>query len=105
MQAVFELSGFQFSAAKGDVLKVPRQKVEVGSTFEIDEVLLLMDKKKTTVGTPTIEGAKIEAKLVANGEDDKITVYKFKRRTKYRRNVGHRQDYSEIRIQKIVTPE
>lgn len=104
MQAVFQLSGFQFSAAKGDVLRVPLQSAKVGSSFDIDEVLLLKDKTTTTVGTPIVEGAKIRAKLLAHGKDDKVTVYKFKRRTKYRRNVGHRQDFSEIKIEKIVVP-
>ena len=105
MQAVFQLSGFQFSAEEGEVLRVPKQKVSVGDSFDIEEILLLKDKKTTTVGTPTVEGARIEAELLSNGKADKITVYKFKRRTKYRRTRGHRQDYSEIKIKKIASPE
>lgn len=102
MQATFELSGFQFVAEEGEVLKVPRQKTEVGASFDIDEILLVKDKENTTIGTPTVEGAKIEAELVGNGRFDKVTVFKFKRRTKYRRTTGHVQDYSEIKIKKIV---
>lgn len=104
MQAVFELSGYQFDATEGDVLKVPRQKAEVGSSFDIDEVLLVKDKDNTLIGTPTVEGAKIKAELVDNGRFDKVTVFKFKRRTKYRKTTGHVQDYSEIKIKKIVIP-
>ena len=105
MQAVFQLSGFQFSAEEGEVLRVPRQKAAVGDSFDIEEVLLLKDKDTTSIGTPIVEGAKIEAELLANGAADKVTVFKFKRRIKYRRTLGHRQDYSEIRIKKIVSPD
>ena len=104
MQAVFQLSGFQFSAEEGEVLRVPRQKIKVGASFEISDVLLVKGKKTTAVGTPTVEGASVQAKLLSNGRADKVTVFKFKRRTKYRRTKGHSQDYSEIKIKKIVAP-
>ena len=103
MQAYFQLSGAQFRAEEGDIIRVPLQKHEVGTSFDIDQVLLLKDKDTTTVGTPTVEGAKIEAELLANGLDDKVRVFKFKRRTKYRKTRGHRQNYSEIKIRKIVS--
>lgn len=104
MQAVFQLSGFQFSAQEGETLRVPRQKVGVGESFEIDQVLVLKDKETAIIGAPTVAGASIKAELVANGKSDKVLVYKYKRRTKYRRTRGHRQDYSEIKIKKIVAP-
>jgi large subunit ribosomal protein L21 len=104
MQAVFQLSGFQYNAEEGDVLRVPKQKTQSGKSFEIEEVLLLKSKDKTTIGTPTVAGAKIKAEVLGEGRHDKVTVYKFKRRTKYRRTLGHRQDYSEIKIKKIVSP-
>jgi len=104
MQAVFQLSGFQFNAEEGDVLKVPKQKVQSGNSFDIEEILLLKDKDTTMIGTPIVAGAKIEAELLGGGRDDKVIVYKFKRRTKYRLTRGHRQDYSEIKIKKIVSP-
>ena len=104
MQAVFQLSGFQFNVEDGEVLKVPRQKAKVGDSFDIDEILMVKGKKTTLVGTPTVDGAKIEAVLLGNGRSDKVTVFKFKRRTKYRRTTGHSQDYSEIKIKKIVAP-
>jgi large subunit ribosomal protein L21 len=104
MQAYFQLSGFQFRAEVGDILEVPMQKTAVGDSFDIDQIMLLKDDNTTTVGTPLIDGAKIEAKVVSNGKSDRITVYKFKRRTKYRRTQGHRQDHTAIKIEKIVSP-
>jgi len=104
MQAVFQLSGFQFTASEGDTLRVPLQKTAVGQTFDIDQILLLKVKDTTVVGTPTVSGASIKAELVANGQGDKVTVYKYKKRTKYRRTRGHRQDYSDIKILKVVSP-
>jgi len=104
MQAVFQLSGFQFNVTEGDVVRVPLQNVAVGQTFDIDQVLLLKDKDTTAVGTPIVAGAKIEAELLASGKGSKVLVYKFKKRTKYRRTRGHRQDYSDIKILKVVSP-
>ncbi len=104
MQAIFQLSGFQYSAQEGDTLRVPLQKVEVGKAFDIDQVLMLKDKDTTLIGAPTVVGASVKAELISNGKDDKVLIYKYKRRTKYRRTQGHRQDFSEIKIKKIVAP-
>ncbi len=104
MYAVFQLSGFQFSAEEGAVVNVPRQTTAAGESFDIDNVLLVKGSDSTAVGTPTIEGAKIEAEVIGHKLDDKVLVYKYKRRTKYRRTQGHRQGYSQIKIKKIVAP-
>lgn len=104
MYAVFQMSGFQYSGEEGSVVKIPLQKAEKGASLDISEVLLVKDKDNVMVGTPLVEGAKIEAEVVSSGKDDKVRVYKFKRRTKYRKTIGHRQDYTEIKINKIVTP-
>ncbi|MHC4500611.1 MAG: 50S ribosomal protein L21 [Planctomycetota bacterium] len=105
MYAVFQLSGFQYSAEEGAVLRVPQQNAPVGETLDITNVLMVKDKDTTMIGTPTVEGAKIEAEIVADGQADKVVVYKLKRRTKYRRTRGHRQNYNEIRIKKISMPQ
>lgn len=102
MYAVFELSGVQFSGSKGDTLKVPSQKGKKGDKVSITDVLLLKDKKTIHVGTPYVEGASVEAELVGGGDLDKLLVYKYKRRTKYRRTQGHRQSYSLLKIKKIT---
>jgi large subunit ribosomal protein L21 len=104
MYAVFQLAGVQFTAEEGTVLKVPSQRVEVGNTIDIDTVLLARDNDHTFVGTPHVDGAKVEAEVLSHGLSDKVRVYKLKRRTKYRRTRGHRQPYSEIRINKITVP-
>ena len=103
MEAIFQLSGFQYRGAEGDVIRVPRQKGDTGAKLEIADVLLVKDKESTLIGTPTVEGAKIEAELVAEGRGEKVTVFKKRRRTKYRRIRGHRQSFSDIKITKIVT--
>ena len=104
MNAVFQLSGFQFSAQEGDVLTVPRQKSPVGETFDITEVLLVKNNDTTLIGTPVVEGAVIQAEVLDHNKGDKVIVFKKKRRTKYRRTRGHRQLHSEIKINKIVAP-
>lgn len=104
MYAVFEVAGFQFSAQEGDVLKVPYHKADKGSQLEIDQVLLIKDGDEARVGTPTVPDAKIEAEVLGDGQGDKVIVYKYKRRTKYRRTRGHRERYTEIKVNKIVSP-
>ncbi len=101
MLAVFKVGGHQFKGEKGDVLKVSKLNLAQGDKLEIKEVLLLKDKDEVTVGTPYIANAAIEAEVVGGGKDDKVLIYKYKRRTKYRRTQGHRQDFTEIKINKI----
>ncbi len=105
MYAVFQVSGFQFNAEEGEVLRIPLQKVDKGSKLDFDEVLLLKNDDTTLIGNPLVDGAKIEAEVLEHGKDGKITIYKYKRRTKYRLTQGHRQDFSEIKINKIIAPE
>ena len=104
MYAVFELSGFQFRAEEGAILEVPSQAVPVGDSFEISKILLIKNDDTALIGTPTVEGASVKAELIENRQADKVTVFKKKRRTKYRLTHGHRQSYSEIKITKIVSP-
>jgi len=104
MYAVFQLSGFQYSAQEGDVIRVPQQEGEAGSKIDIGEVLLVKSGEDASIGTPFVADAKVEAEIVGNGLADKVTVFKFKRRTKYRRKRGHRQAYSDLKINRIVAP-
>ena len=104
MYAVFHLSGFQYKGEEGAILKVPLQTVTDGNKLEITDVLLVKTGDSSVVGTPYLEGAKIEAEILRHGKNDKVRVYKYKRRTKYRLTQGHRQDFTEIRIDKIVAP-
>ena len=102
MLAIFKLGGHQFQGEKGDVLKVSKLKQAVGEKLEIKEVLMLKDKDEVIVGKPIVENAIVEAEVIGAGKGDKIIIYKYKRRTKYRRTQGHRQDFTEIKINKII---
>ena len=103
MYAVFQISGFQYRAEEGAIIQVPHQNGNEGDKLEIPEVLLIEKDQQTQIGTPFVEGAKIEAEVVSHGLADKIRIYKYKRRTKYRKTQGHRQGYTEVKINKIVT--
>ena len=104
MYAVFQIAGFQYSGEEGALVKVPLQNENQGDKIDISEVLLVRDKDKVLVGTPFVDGAKVEAEVVGAGKNDKVLIYKYKRRTKYRRTQGHRQDFTQIKINKIVAP-
>lgn len=104
MYAVFQVAGFQFSGEEGALLKVPHRKENPGDKMDISEVLLIKDNDKVLVGTPFVDGARVETEVVATGKNDKVLIYKYKKRTKYRRTQGHRQDYTRIKINKIVAP-
>lgn len=103
MYAVFRTGGKQFRAEPGGRIRVPSLDVDEGESVTFDEVLLTSDGEDVAVGTPTVDGASITAEVVAHGRDDKVIVFKRKRRKGYRRKQGHRQGFTEIRIEEIVT--
>lgn len=105
MYAIFESGGLQFNAEEGTLLKVPFMAIKPGETVSIDKVLLINDGKNAFTGTPYLDSARVEAEIMEEGRARKIDVYKFKRRTKYRKMTGHRQKYTQIKIKKIVPPE
>lgn len=102
MFVIVDIAGFQEKVSEGDALSVPLLDVEEGKTVTFDTVLLVAKSDDdVTIGTPTVAGASVEAKVVGHGRGDKIRVFKMKRRKRYRRVHGHRQDYTEIEITKI----
>lgn len=101
MFAIVSIAGFQEKVSKGDTLKVPLLDAEAGKTVTFDQVLLLADGDTVTFGAPTVSGATVEAEVVSHGRADKIRVFKFKRRKRYQRTKGHRQDFTEIKITKV----
>jgi large subunit ribosomal protein L21 len=103
MYAVFRTGGKQFRAEPGGRIRVPSLDVDEGESVTFDEVLLTSDGADVSVGTPTVDGASIKAEVVAHGRDDKVIVFKRKRRKGYRRKQGHRQGFTEIRVEEIVT--
>jgi large subunit ribosomal protein L21 len=100
MYAVVKVAGFQYRVEKDQVLRVPRLEAEEGSSVNL-EVLLLQDGSSVKVGTPLVEGASVAAEVVQHARGPKLECGKFKRRRKYRRRWGHRQDFTEIRISGI----
>jgi len=101
MYAIIEAGGLQYRVAEGDVIRVPMHVSTPGETQQFEQVLLIADGDNTQVGSPTVEGARVEAEVVDQGRGDKVLVFKKKRRTKYRRMRGHRQDFTDLKIGKI----
>jgi large subunit ribosomal protein L21 len=102
MFAIVDIAGFQEKVSKGDVLSVPTLDAEPGKTIVFDSVFLIVKEDGgVTMGSPTVAGATIEAKIVKHGKEDTIRVFKMKRRKRYRRTYGHRQGFTEIEITKI----
>jgi large subunit ribosomal protein L21 len=102
MYAIFELGGMQWKVREKETLRVPTLEIEPGKPVEIDRVLFVADDQNVKIGNPTVEGARIEASVVSHGKGDKILVFKKKRRKNYKVLRGHRQQYTEIRIEKIT---
>jgi large subunit ribosomal protein L21 len=98
MYAVFKTGGKQYRAATGDVIKVEKIEAEKGATVELDQVLMVGEGEDVKVGAPYLEGGKVTATVVDHGRRDKIKVIKFKRRKNYRRQMGHRQYFTQIEI-------
>lgn len=101
MHAVFRTGGKQFRAAAGKRLRIPSLDAAAGTTVTFEEVLLVSDGEDVRVGTPTVEGATITAEVLGSGRGKKVIVFKRKRRKGYRRKQGHRQGYTEIRVERI----
>jgi len=101
MYAIIATGGKQYKVQEGDLLFVEKLNADVDSTVEINEVLAVSKDGKLTVGAPTVEGAKVVARVVKHGKAKKIIVFKFKAKKDYRKKQGHRQPYTQIKIEKI----
>ena len=101
MYAVVEIAGYQFKVAPSNKYFVPKLEGETGTKVEFDKVLLLADEKNIKVGAPIVDGVKVEATVLGHVKDDKVIVFKKKRRKGYRVKRGHRQQYTEIEITNI----
>ena len=102
MYAIVEIAGQQFKVSKDSKLYVHHLDAKVGSKVSFENVLLLDNGKKLIVGTPNVQGASVEAKVVKHLKDDKVIVFKKKRRKGYRVKNGHRQALTEIIIEKVT---
>jgi large subunit ribosomal protein L21 len=104
MFAIVATSGKQFRVTEGDRILVDRVSAGVGETVQLDSVLLLGGEDKPVVGTPFVQGAAVEATVVSHRAGDKVIVFKFESRKRKRRKIGHRQQFSELRIGAIRRP-
>ena len=101
MYAVLKTGGKQYRVQEGDVIFVEKLNAEVESTVELTEVLAVSNGENLTVGAPLVSGAKVVAKVAAQGKAKKITVFKYKPKKDYRKKTGHRQPYTKLVIEKI----
>ena len=101
MYAIVEIAGQQFKVEKEQQIYVHRLESKTGSKVNFEHVLLIEDNNKVSIGTPTIEGAKVTAKVIEHLMDEKVIVFKKKRRKGYKVKNGHRQLLTELLIEKI----
>jgi len=100
--AVIQTGGKQYIVKAGDVLKVEKIKnTKVGEILKFDNILLVAGDKDTQIGKPFVDGAIVEAKIEEEGRDKKITVLRYKSKTRYRKKKGHRQPYTKISIASV----
>ncbi len=103
MFAVIKTGGKQYKVQAGDRVKVEKLDAGIGETIKISEILMLVDGEQTNVGTPHVEGASVSAKINSHGRGPKTKIVKFHRRKHHRKQMGHRQAYTELSIVDITT--
>ncbi|HVT62757.1 MAG TPA: 50S ribosomal protein L21 [Legionellaceae bacterium] len=101
MHAVIKTGGKQYRVKEGDVLKVEQLPFDIGHVMDFTEVLMITKGDKTTIGTPFIAKASVKAEVTAQGRHKKIKIIKFRRRKHHMKQMGHRQNYTEIKITAI----
>ena len=101
MYAVVVTGGKQYHVCPGDKIRVEKLNVEAGESVCLDKVLVLGGEGETMVGAPYVEGAAVDAEVVANGKADKVIIFKYKAKKDYRKKQGHRQPYTELKINGI----
>ncbi len=101
MYAVVATGGKQYKVSAGDRIKVEKLNEQTGESIELSEVLLVVDGEKVKVGQPKVKNAKVVAQVIGHGRGRKKIIFKKKKREKYRRKAGHRQEYTELEIKEI----
>ena len=102
MYAVIATGGKQYRVEKDGVLRIEKLEAEVGATVDFDQVLMVADGDKITLGKPLVAGAKVSATVEKHGQGDKVVIVKFRRRKHYKRSGTHRQKYTQVRITGIA---
>ena len=101
MYAVIATGGKQYRVEQGDVLRVEKLNAQAGDTIDFDQVLMLANGDDVSIGAPYVAGGKVSAEVRSHGRADKIEIVKFRRRKHYRKQMGHRQSYTELVIKEI----
>ncbi len=101
MYAIIKTGGKQYRVAEGDTVFVEKLAANEGDSITFDKVLTVVKDDAVVVGKPVVEGAKVTAKVEAQGKDKKILVFKYKAKSNYRRRQGHRQPFTKVVIEKI----
>ncbi|MBX2823659.1 MAG: 50S ribosomal protein L21 [Gammaproteobacteria bacterium] len=104
MYAVIKTGGKQYRVSNGDRLKVESLTANEGDSIALDEVLMVGEGESVTIGTPTVANASVAAKVISHGRGKKINIIKFRRRKHHRKQMGHRQNYTELEITGISAP-
>ncbi|GLR12650.1 50S ribosomal protein L21 [Chitinimonas sp. PSY-7] len=102
MYAVVKTGGKQYKVAIGEKLKVEQIAADIDAQIVLEEVLMVVDGEAVSVGTPLVAGATVKATVVAHGRGEKVRIFKMRRRKHYQKRQGHRQNFTEIRIDAIV---
>jgi len=101
MYAVIKTGGKQYRVVDGEKLKIEQIPAEVGAEITIDQILMVGEGESVTIGTPLVTGASVKATVLSQGRHDKVMIFKMRRRKHYQKHQGHRQNYTEIRIDGI----
>lgn len=99
--AVIKTGGKQYIVREGDKLKIEKIGAKEGDSFDFDKVLLVAGDKETRIGVPLVDGVKVSANVLKQGRGKKIIVFHYHSKTRYRKKAGHRQHFTEIKIEKI----
>ncbi|MDR3299596.1 MAG: 50S ribosomal protein L21 [Candidatus Accumulibacter sp.] len=102
MYTVIKTGGKQYRVATGEKLKIEQIPAEVGAEITLDQVLMVGEGESVQIGAPLVAGAAVKATVLAQGRHDKVTIFKMRRRKHYQKHQGHRQNYTEIRIDSIA---
>ena len=102
MKAIIVTGGKQYTVSEGDILFVEKLGAEAEETVKFEQVLAVIDGENTQFGTPVVEGAAVEAKVIKNGKGKKIHILKYKAKKNEKKKIGHRQPYTKVEITKIA---
>jgi len=102
MQAVIQTGGKQYRVKPGDAVRVELLPAQVGAAVSFDQVLMVGDGENALVGAPFIAGARVNATVMAHGRAEKVGIFKLRRRKHYQKSQGHRQAFTEVRIDDVV---